>query len=137
MSEITLSSRYMIRNSNPGGLRLSTPPLGHRGSPQYHKWMGKKHVCFFQTAETGKRTLNSSMKGSGANHYPRAPTHQIHRPENVVQGEVRTETLRGVGCFAASYTIEKVTSFVCLYQLYIQLHHVLSDDLDIFCLIVT
>ena len=78
---------------------------------------GEKHVCFFQTAETGKRTLNSSMKSSGANHYPRAPTHQIHRPENVVQGEVRTETLRGVECFAASYTIEKVTSFVCLYQL--------------------
>ena len=33
----------------------------------------------------------------------------------------------------ASYTIEKVTWFACLYQLYIQLHHVISDDLDIFC----
>ena len=39
--------------------------------------------------------------------------------------------------YKASYTIEKVTRFVCLYQLYIQLHHVMSDDLDIFCLIVT
>ena len=35
--------------------------------------MGKKHFCFFQTAETGKRTPNSSVKGSGANHYHRAP----------------------------------------------------------------
>ena len=33
---------------------------------------GKKHFCFFQTAETGNRTPNSGVKGSGANHYPRA-----------------------------------------------------------------
>ena len=37
--------------------------------------MVKKKVCFIQTAETGKRTPNSSMKGSGANYYPRAPAH--------------------------------------------------------------
>ena len=35
--------------------------------------MGKKHFCFFQTAETGSRTPDSGVKGSGANHYPRAP----------------------------------------------------------------
>ena len=35
--------------------------------------MGKKQVCFFQTAETGNRTPDSGVKGSGANHYPRAP----------------------------------------------------------------
>ena len=35
--------------------------------------MGKKHLCFFQTAETGNWTPNSGVKGSGANHYPRAP----------------------------------------------------------------
>ena len=35
--------------------------------------MGKKHFCFFQTTETGNRTRNSGVKGSGANHYPRAP----------------------------------------------------------------
>ena len=29
MSEMTLSSRNMIRNSNPGGLRSSTLPRGH------------------------------------------------------------------------------------------------------------
>ena len=32
--EMTLSSRHRIRNSRPGGLRLSTLPLGHGGSPQ-------------------------------------------------------------------------------------------------------
>ena len=32
---MTLSSRHRIRNSNPGGLRPSTLPLGHGGSPQY------------------------------------------------------------------------------------------------------
>ena len=35
MIEMTLSSRHMIRNSSPGGLRPSTLPLGHGGSPQY------------------------------------------------------------------------------------------------------
>ena len=29
--------------------------------------------CFFQTAETGNRTQNSGVKGSGANHYPGVP----------------------------------------------------------------
>ena len=33
--EMTLSSRHRIRNSSPGGLRPSTLPLGHGGSPQY------------------------------------------------------------------------------------------------------
>ena len=34
---------------------------------------GRNIICFFQTAETGNRTPNSGVKGSGANHYPRAP----------------------------------------------------------------
>ena len=33
----------------------------------------RNFFCFFQTAETGNRTPNSGVKGSGANHYPRAP----------------------------------------------------------------
>ena len=37
----------------------------------FHRWMGKKHFCFFQTAETGNRTPYSGVKGNGANHYPR------------------------------------------------------------------
>ena len=41
----------------------------------FHTWMGKKHFCFFQTAESGNRTPISGVKGSGANHYPRAPAH--------------------------------------------------------------
>ena len=35
MIEMTLFSRHRIRNSSPGGLRPSTLPLGHGGSPQY------------------------------------------------------------------------------------------------------
>ena len=34
---------------------------------------GRNIFCFFQTAETENRTPNSGVKGSGANHYPRAP----------------------------------------------------------------
>ena len=68
---MTLSFRHRIRNSSPGGLRPSTLPLGHGGSPQY--WLSHVDGEFFQTAETGNRTPNFGVKGSGANHYPRAP----------------------------------------------------------------
>ena len=34
---------------------------------------GRNIFCFFQTAETGNQTLNSGVKGSGANHYPIGP----------------------------------------------------------------
>ena len=40
---------------------------------EFYTWMGKKHFCLFQTAETGNRTPNSSVEGSGANHCPRLP----------------------------------------------------------------
>ena len=77
MNEMTLSSRHRIRNSNAGGLRSSTLPLGHGGSPQY--WVShvdrEEHFCFYWTAETRNRAPNSSVKGSGANHYLRAPAH--------------------------------------------------------------
>ena len=66
MYEMTLSSSHRIRNSSPGGLKVSTLPLGHGGSPQY--WVshvdGKKHLCFFQTAETGSRTPNLAWKAA-------------------------------------------------------------------------
>ena len=67
----------LCTNSSLGyGLRPSTLPLGHGGSPQY--WLShvdgeETFFCFFQAAETGNRTPNSGVKGSGANHYPRAP----------------------------------------------------------------
>ena len=35
MINMTLSSRHRIRNSSPGGLRLSPLPLGHGGSPHH------------------------------------------------------------------------------------------------------
>ena len=40
---------------------------------------GRNIYCFFQTAETGNRTPNSGVKGSGANHYPRAPAHLLYK----------------------------------------------------------
>ena len=45
----------------------------------FTRWWGGKHFCFFQTAETGDRTPNSSVNGSGANHYPRAPARWLSR----------------------------------------------------------
>ena len=47
----------------------------------FHTWMGKKHFCFFQTAESGNRTPNSGVKGSGANHYPSPPPRPSRQKE--------------------------------------------------------
>ena len=56
---------------------LSVTEASH--NTDFHTWMGKKHFCFSQTAESGNRTANSGVKGSGAtNHYPRAPAQLIH-----------------------------------------------------------
>ena len=40
-------------------------------------WGRNSIFCFFQTAETGNRTPNSGVKGSGANLYPRAPAPRV------------------------------------------------------------
>ena len=56
------------------------------------RW-GRNNFCFFQTAETGNRTPDSGVKGSGANHYPRAPA-QIFQwyPSGWHTGEPRCNT---------------------------------------------
>ena len=58
----------------------------------FHKWMGKKHFCFFQTAETGNRTPNSSVKGSGANHYPMAPAPCVDNRDKLYKYKILTKT---------------------------------------------
>ena len=57
-------------------LSVTEAPL----NTNFHTWMGKKQFCFFQTAETGNRTPDSGVKGSGANHYPGAPARLIMTP---------------------------------------------------------
>ena len=42
---------------------------------------GRNIFCFLQTAETGNRTPDSGVKGSGANHYPRAPALLINEED--------------------------------------------------------
>ena len=54
---------------------------------------GRNIFCFFQTAETGNRTPNSGVKGSGANHYPRAPAPDVYRRQILTSIDV--PALRG------------------------------------------
>ena len=63
MIKMTLSSRHRIRNSSPGGLRPSTLPLGHGGSPQY--WLS--HV-------DGEETIFVSFKPPRPGTEPRTLT---------------------------------------------------------------
>ena len=46
---------------------------------------GRNNFVLFQTAETGNRTPDSGVKGSGANHYPRAPARSDCKRLNVVE----------------------------------------------------
>ena len=39
----------------------------------FHTWMGKKHFLFLSNRRDREPNPNSGVKGSGANHYPRAP----------------------------------------------------------------
>ena len=45
---------------------------------------GRNMCCLFQTAETRNRTPNSGVKGSGANHYSRAPAHYSDTQNNFI-----------------------------------------------------
>ena len=76
---MTLSSRHRIRNKSALAVWGRARYLLVMKAPHntnFHTWMGKKHFCFFQTAGTGNRTPNSGVKGSGTNHYTRAPALQ-------------------------------------------------------------
>ena len=60
----------------PCGLRPSTLPLGHRGSPQYYLSHVDGEETFLFLSNRLDREPNPELvkgvKGSGANHYPRA-----------------------------------------------------------------
>ena len=53
----------------------------------FRRGWGRSIFCFFQTTETGNRTPNSGVKGSGANHYPsRAPAlYNLMNVKNTIQ----------------------------------------------------
>ena len=109
--------------------------------------MGKKHFCFFQTAETGNRTPNSDVKGSGANHYPRAPAPGAFVPrQNSIQLIGSNERIIGnipEHILHRSHNRDQIITFIkdtksrascecftLILQIYvpIQLHHVLREN---------
>ena len=79
MIEMTLSSRHRIRNSSPGGLRPSTLPLGHGGSPQY--WLshvdGEETFLFLSNRRDREPSSSSSSSSDRLRHF------FINRPKNV------------------------------------------------------
>ena len=57
---------------------LSVTEVPH--NTEFHKLMRKKHFCcFFKPPRPWNEQPNTSVKGSGANHYPRAAAQQIYK----------------------------------------------------------
>ena len=73
--EMTPPSGHSFRNSNSGGLRPRTQPLGHRGTPEYRvlRVDGEETFLFLSNRRDRKRAPKCSVNGSGANHYPIGP----------------------------------------------------------------
>ena len=84
MSEVTLSPRNKIQNSNPGGLKPSTPNLGQGGSTQYefYEWKGKNIFVSFKPPRPRNEPRTPRVKVSSANHNPRAPTYMFKETTN-------------------------------------------------------
>ena len=64
---MTLSSRHRIRNSSPGGLKPSTLPLGHGGSPQYrvsHVDGGETFCVYFKPPRPGTEPWTLAWKAA-------------------------------------------------------------------------
>ena len=49
MNEVTLASRHRIQNSNPGGLRSRSLPLGQGGPRNIESSRAETHFYFFET----------------------------------------------------------------------------------------
>ena len=57
---------------------LSVTEVPH--NTEFHKWMRKKHFCcFLKRPRPVNERPNTSVKGSGANHYHRVAAQQIHK----------------------------------------------------------
>ena len=85
----------------------------------FHTWMGKKHFCFFQIAETGNWTPVSGVKGSGANHYPRAPAQNIrHNNAAVRKHSVFTQCCRASVEDCGSTLKQHWVNAMCLHKVY-------------------
>ena len=64
MIEMTLFSRHRIRNLSPGGLRPSTLPLGHWGSPQYWRGWGRNIFVSFKPPRPGTEPRTLAWKAA-------------------------------------------------------------------------
>ena len=90
---------------------------------------GRNIFCFFQTAETGNRTPNSGVKGSGANHYhwgPRPSKNNVCVPESVLAKHLNvwqhvTMLVRFQDSFLSD--IKEITHFFCYFCYFFCLLH--------------
>ena len=77
---------------------------------------GRIFFCFFQTAETRNRTPNSGAKGSGANHYPRAPAHELDKLCFRLKLHKPTLNIRKMKCLILRSSNQKIDNPVLLIE---------------------
>ena len=95
---MTLSSRHKIRNSSPGGLKAEHATSRSQRLPtilSFTRGWGRNIFVSFKPPRPG--TESWTVKGSGANHYPRAPAHDVMKSN----GKPGTATILG-RCFVST-----------------------------------
>ena len=94
---------------------------------------GRNIICFFQTAETGNQTPNSGVKGSGANHYPRAPAHCVMEKIKAIKG-IRITILpwKSKRQYLLTCKVNRTSFWLCKAELLCDNRHTLvAGDCDI------
>ena len=122
MSEMILLPRHMIGRAHYHSVTKAPHPT------EFYEWMGKKHFCFFQTAGIGKRNPNSTVKGSGASHYPKAFSHNLTKFMDAQRRmHCSNFVTQGMGC--ASCMCDWGMNYLALLQFWPILPYFKSDRL--------
>ena len=107
---MTLPSRHRIRNSSPGGLRPSTLPLGHGGSPQY--WLShvdgeETFFVSFKPPRSGTEPRTLAWKAAVLTTTPGPPPPVDSTQESFIQY-----------IYIYIYIYILLYSFCCIYMIY-------------------
>ena len=119
MNEMTLPSRHKIRHSSPGGLRSSTLPFCHGGSPQYSIFTSKREETFyfFETwrPEWGSTPRSTTFQAGSCNHCTMSPPRWNTNCDNqwkTKQNTVNVNLANPRSCNNVGFTLSQIEDWL-------------------------